>query len=66
MDTAGRERERGRESCCPGLWGAKKVQLGAKRDQMGKRRVHSFAVGENTAQEGEQGRGNSFSSAGGT
>lgn len=42
------------------------MQLGAKRDQMGKRRVHSFAVGENTAQEGEQGRGNSFSSAGGT
>lgn len=28
------------------------MQLGAKRDQMGKGRVHSFAVGENTAQEG--------------
>lgn len=28
------------------------MQLGAKRDQMRKWRVHSFAVGENTAQEG--------------
>lgn len=62
VDTVGRERE----NCCPGLWGAKQVQLGAKRDQMGKGRVHSFAVRESTAQEGEEGRGSSFSSVGGT
>lgn len=60
VDTAGRERE----SCCPGLWGAKQVQLGAKRDQMGKGRMHSFAVGKNTDQEGEKGRGSSFSVGG--
>lgn len=60
VDTVGRERE----SCCPGLWGAK--QLGAKRDQMEKGKVHNFAVGENTAQEGEEGRSSSFSSVGGT
>lgn len=65
VDAVGRKRERERESCCPGLWGAKQVQLGAKRDQMGKRRVHSFAVEENTAQEGVKGRGSSFSSVAG-
>lgn len=28
--------------------------------------MHGFAMGENTAQEGEEGRGSSFSSLGGT
>lgn len=40
--------------------------MGAERDQMGKRKVHSFTVEENTAQEREEGRSSSFSSVDGT